>query len=165
MCALKVTAITPPLDETRLTHFVAQRRSNTHNAATAAASDMHLGNLPALLSLQDMNSCHSQPKHLSTHMAASIKHIFAMQLLWTLPRPPLTCMHTLTCTVEGCVFPVVPTSEFDRNVGSPVGSLQAVGFFPPFTVYKGIVQCKKCTYSLSCQQVDENINTPVMPFC
>lgn len=27
---LKVSAITPPLTETRLTHFVAQKRSNTH---------------------------------------------------------------------------------------------------------------------------------------
>lgn len=97
MSALKVSAISPPLDETCLTHFVAQRRSNTLDASTPPPPPLSRRALsqPLCSSLPPRHElCHcSQPKHLSTHMAASIKLISAMQLLQT-PIPPPTHMHS-----------------------------------------------------------------------
>lgn len=85
-----------PHDEAHLTHFVGRGAETPSKSRLSSASDMHLGNL--------MNSCHcSQPKHLSAHMAASIKQISDMQLLQTLFLcfPPwCACTHSLAqlCT-------------------------------------------------------------------
>lgn len=101
---------------------------------SSSVSDMHLSNLSAPSFSQTWNllllsAQTPQHTHCCIHKAYFCYTTTAAALFSPLWR---TCTHShAQLSTEHFVFPMVPTSEFYRNVGSPTGSLVAVGFFLP----------------------------------
>lgn len=151
VCVLKVSPVTPPLVETRLTHFVAQTHSNVRNASLLLRRLRHalrqpLCSLPSLR--HELCRC-SQPKHLNTHthMAASIKHISAMQLLqmffFFLDVFVHTHMHS--CLQRAMFFQWFPRLYLTGMLAAPWGASRLWVFPPSHSQFIKVQHFGKCT--------------------
>lgn len=94
---------------------------------SSSVSDMHLGNLSAPFLFPDINS---QPKHISAHMAASIKHISAIQ-----PQPPPPDVHVHTYGHIVCRTQILPRQNLTGMLAVPQRASRLCFYFPTLRIY------------------------------